>query len=137
MHTQGMRRIRLRYAPNRRAASHVLLIPSDKCENIVVQDVLCTAPAQCISRTTQADLVQQNPVDFLSFSFDFHGFSLKMFIVFSLTFHWFSKMFVELSMSFHRIFADFHDIFRILKSLVTVRRLSIPAAIGRCRLGAG
>ena len=59
------RQIRLRCAPNRRAARHVLLTSSDKCENIVVQDVLCTASAQGIARTTQADLVQQKPAVFL------------------------------------------------------------------------
>ena len=63
--SEAAQRIRLRCAPNRRAASHVLLKPSDKCENIVVQDVLCTASAQGIARTTQADLVQQKPAVFL------------------------------------------------------------------------
>ena len=44
MHLQGMRRIRLRCALNRRAASDVYLAEG-YCKNMVVQDVLCMTSA--------------------------------------------------------------------------------------------
>ena len=58
--------IRLRCAPNRRAASHVVLKTFGNCENIVVQDVLCVAFAQGIARTTQANFVQPKQAVFIA-----------------------------------------------------------------------